>query len=439
MKPDSYIDRSNITWVVLVGTVGLNVSLLILILFSIFILNNHHIYYRGLILGVALVYSTLCLWLHWKQYTYQASLGIVFYYLFGATLLAVMWGVNLPFAILLYCFSILLSGVILGSRYVMPVATLVAIALFIVQFLISTNVLVIDTAHFRENSSYSDVATYAIIFGIIALLGWASGHKLEALITDLSKARRKLRAQNLMIRNELEEEKKRLRESQIEELVTLQQFADLGQNTTVILHELANQLATISLDIEDGSDSERLGNIKETIKEVEHLIAEANAKLKTHEPESFDVENRLQIHLEKFKYQTAKAKVKLHFHSAGKIPHPLLVYGDPYRLEQVVTILINNSLEAYAKLNRIMKRGIDVTLVSSDTSVIIQVRDFGTGIPESVSRDIFTSNRTTKANGHGIGLYVSRHIIRDHFHGSIKLLSSTKGTCFEITLPLKKY
>lgn len=67
----------------------------------------------------------------------------------------------------------------------------------------------------------------------------------------------------------------------------------------------------------------------------------------------------------------------------------------------------------------------------------IIIHDNEGGIPESVMPKIFDPYFTTKHEslGTGIGLYMSKNIITNHFHGTLEVTNEDKGAKFIITLP----
>ncbi len=69
--------------------------------------------------------------------------------------------------------------------------------------------------------------------------------------------------------------------------------------------------------------------------------------------------------------------------------------------------------------------------------VVIEMRDTGTGIPESALPHIFDAFWTSKApgKGTGLGLSMARKIINDH-HGDIRVETSPTGTVFKVYLPV---
>ena len=104
----------------------------------------------------------------------------------------------------------------------------------------------------------------------------------------------------------------------------------------------------------------------------------------------------------------------------------LIIYADEGQISQILINLIKNALQAGAK-------HIDITArMGKDDEVIVQVANDGEPIPVSAQEQIFIPFYTTKKEGSGIGLSISRQIMRNH-NGSIALLrSDAAGTVFEL-------
>ncbi|MEI6884066.1 MAG: ATP-binding protein [Bacteroidota bacterium] len=106
--------------------------------------------------------------------------------------------------------------------------------------------------------------------------------------------------------------------------------------------------------------------------------------------------------------------------------------GDKKLLTQVVINILNNAMEALEDIseNRKIKVWVDL---SRQNRPVIRISNNGPFIPEDVQEKIFIPFFTTKDNGSGIGLSLSRQILRLH-HGYIHLESSAESTSFIITL-----
>jgi len=104
----------------------------------------------------------------------------------------------------------------------------------------------------------------------------------------------------------------------------------------------------------------------------------------------------------------------------------LMIYADEGQISQILINLIKNALQAGAK-------HIDITArMGKEDEVIIDVANDGEPIPVSAQEQIFVPFFTTKKEGSGIGLSISRQIMRQH-NGTIDLLrSDVNQTVFEL-------
>ena len=104
----------------------------------------------------------------------------------------------------------------------------------------------------------------------------------------------------------------------------------------------------------------------------------------------------------------------------------LMIYADEGQISQILINLIKNALQAGAKHIDIIAN------MGKDDDVIIQVANDGEPIPVSIQEQIFIPFYTTKKDGSGIGLSISRQIMRQH-NGTIDLVrSDVNQTMFEL-------
>jgi signal transduction histidine kinase len=109
--------------------------------------------------------------------------------------------------------------------------------------------------------------------------------------------------------------------------------------------------------------------------------------------------------------------------------------GDRVQLQQVIVNLIMNSIEAMGGLNH-PRRVLRVnTRLDEDGNVLVAVEDSGMGLdPASIDR-IFDPLFTTKREGLGMGLSISRSIVEAHGGGLWASPRRPHGTIFQFTLP----
>ena len=117
---------------------------------------------------------------------------------------------------------------------------------------------------------------------------------------------------------------------------------------------------------------------------------------------------------------------------AGVNPEDIALSADYAQVEQVLINLIKNAGDAISD----KKNGtIHLKAFRVDEGTIIQVEDNGTGISDDIMEDIFVPFYTTKANGSGIGLSLSRQIMQNH-KGTISVNSAPdKGAIFTLKFP----
>ncbi|MDR3373271.1 MAG: PAS domain S-box protein [Ancalomicrobiaceae bacterium] len=107
---------------------------------------------------------------------------------------------------------------------------------------------------------------------------------------------------------------------------------------------------------------------------------------------------------------------------------------DPIQIQQVLTNLIRNALEAVRKsaVPRIALRSrID------EASAYVDIQDSGTGIPPEVAASLFKAFASTKRSGLGLGLMISRSIAQNHGGDlTVDPGGNGRGATFTLRLPL---
>jgi signal transduction histidine kinase len=113
-------------------------------------------------------------------------------------------------------------------------------------------------------------------------------------------------------------------------------------------------------------------------------------------------------------------------------PHDIVLEGDAAQLEQVLINLIKNAVDA---LEERENPRIDIHLQRPPSGqVLILIADNGPGIPPEQLEQIFVPFYTTKKDGSGIGLSLSRQIVQMH-KGSLDVQSTPEeGTAVWIRL-----
>ena len=236
-------------------------------------------------------------------------------------------------------------------------------------------------------------------------------------------------------RDDLEERNRRLVES--ERLKT-----ELVSNVS---HELRTPLASVlgfsDLMLKRDIDSDERRRYLEVIRSESGRLATLLNDLLDLQRQELGV---LELRAEEFdlnellRVQTTlySAQSEVHELSFEPAPEPLLVYGDPDRLAQVVGNLLSNAIKYSPDGGRV-----EITAAAIRGDAWVWVRDVGLGIPHEQQSQLFTkffrgeAARTRGIRGTGLGLVLSRQILQAH-DGDIGFESAeARGSTFWIRVP----
>jgi signal transduction histidine kinase len=111
------------------------------------------------------------------------------------------------------------------------------------------------------------------------------------------------------------------------------------------------------------------------------------------------------------------------------------VAGDRVQFQQVILNFIMNAIEALEDVE-VEERELLVSAAAAENKITVSVRDTGAGVPPAKLDRIFEAFYTTKPNGMGMGLAISRSIIEGHGGAVYAAPNFPHGTVFGFTLPL---
>ena len=122
----------------------------------------------------------------------------------------------------------------------------------------------------------------------------------------------------------------------------------------------------------------------------------------------------------------------------------VMVLADQEQISQVFVNIIKNAIQALESemVNGTWSNGkcpdiiVVLNALYSEREVQISISDNGPGIPADIQEKIFRPNFTTKSNGNGLGLAISKHIVEGS-GGRIEFETSDKGTTFYVYLRKK--
>lgn len=214
--------------------------------------------------------------------------------------------------------------------------------------------------------------------------------------------------------------------SDIDDYLAQTQIESWSKLTRILTHEIMNSLAPITSLSDtllhlgrplDTDVAQGLETISATSRRLTAFVETFRRFTRIPEPQKAPVEVRGL--LERATALVATPQVGI---TVDVQPAEMLVYADEGLVSQVVVNLLKNAREAVAAQP---DARIDVRArIDEGENIRIDVTDNGKAIPAAVTENIFTPFFTTKADGSGIGLSVSRRIMQLH-NGSLRLTSNT--------------
>lgn len=421
--------------IIFTGTLVMTTCLIVLVLYSHFFLGHRHELGIFLVSVAGMAYLLgVGLLIRFQRQTIAAWMIIIFFGIIACYTI-IMWSVNVPAGILMLAFTIILAGVMLGARFIIPVTIGVTVILVVVQVLTMLNIIDPDTSHLANEPNFGDVAGYGTIFIVFAVVMWLSRLRLEQSLQHTLNAEQALEVEKQSLAIRLEEKTRHLREAQLEEMRQLYRFSELGQSSTALLHELANDLAVITLDMDEiDHRQEYSGNIKhakQSIAQLDRKIRELRLHLKeSAAPQRFAVNALLKDVVRYLKHKSDAVHVDLRVQGLGLA---LYTRGDPQKLSQALTVLVTNAIEA--SVDGLKPKLVDIEVSHKTGTIHIIVTDYGRGISASQRKVLFKPFTSTKKSGMGIGLFIAKQIIEIHMHGTIHLDPRRDQTTFVVTLP----
>ena len=172
--------------------------------------------------------------------------------------------------------------------------------------------------------------------------------------------------------------------------------------------------------------------VSEIEKDVARLNTIANRFSKIGSKPELKEENIVRVTKLAFDYLASRSSKQIRFSfGASKEQIPVLLNTELFGW--VIENLIKNAIDAMQREGLLT-----VQVENTAKKVKITVSDTGKGMPKKLFKQIFNPGFTTKKRGWGLGLSLSKRIVKDYHKGKIMVRKSEigKGTTFEVVLDI---
>ena len=255
---------------------------------------------------------------------------------------------------------------------------------------------------------------------------------------------------NHRLRVEMEE--RRRAEEQVQqhqaELAHVSRLSTVGEMVVELTHELNQPLSAISSYAQacrrllgsdslggDGELTTSLNQVSEQADRAAEIIRRLRRFITKAKPQQtvVDVNALIRDVAELTTIDARMVNATVCFEFTEPLPP---VTGDRIQLEQVVVNLTRNAFEAMRDCEHEFRRLTIRTAVDKARHVVVDVHDRGVGIPPNMVERVFDRFFTTKADGMGMGLSISRSIVRNHGGTLWATPNEDRGSTFHFTLPI---
>jgi len=299
---------------------------------------------------------------------------------------------------------------------------------------------------------------------VVFFVAWVSGRQrqaeelLERARDELEQKVRDRTAELRRANDELQAEiaERKVAEEALQtmeaELTHVSRLTMMGELTASIAHEVNQPLGAIMnyanacrrLLAADGENTaqidQALANIAEDAHRASGVIARIRAlsKKKPTEKASSAIMEIIDDVLAIAKYKMLARGMAVRVDLPAELPRLLV---DRVQIQQVLLNLINNGLEAMESApprDRVIEISARSDRAEGEPVVLLSIRDHGTGVKTSDQERLFEPFYSTKPEGMGMGLAISRSIVESH--GGCLALVPTQGAgaTFQIVLPAKE-
>jgi signal transduction histidine kinase len=242
------------------------------------------------------------------------------------------------------------------------------------------------------------------------------------------------------------EERERLRQAQAD-LAHINRVTTMGELTASLAHEIKQPIAAAVInartclrwlerdDLDVSEAREAASRLVTDVTRAADIISRISLLFKKGavQRELVDVNELIREMIVLLRNEAARYSISIHSDLAEHLPR---VMADRVQLQQVFMNLMLNGIDAMKDLGT----GGDLTIKSRQNEtgqLLVSVGDTGVGVQQGQAEQIFNAFFTTKPQGTGMGLPISRSIIESHGGRLWASPNRGRGATFQFTLPIE--
>jgi signal transduction histidine kinase len=237
-----------------------------------------------------------------------------------------------------------------------------------------------------------------------------------------------------------------------EELRRTRALSAVGQITATVAHELYNPIGAVKLNLDllemqisgDGELTQTVGRLRRGVEHLSTIVMDLRHLTRTRDPEpqTTDMNKLLDEVVELASDRLQRSRIRIDRNYSTQLPAGEY---DPQQLRKVFLNLLINAVEASPQNSGVELRthyvsgnGAPAPAKSNgaEGALVVSVVDRGVGMTAETRRRLFEAFYTTKRNGTGLGMMITREIVKKH-GGKIEVESEEgKGTTVSVYLPV---
>lgn len=263
----------------------------------------------------------------------------------------------------------------------------------------------------------------------------------QSLIEEYEKMIKNLQKENLELENrhQIEVEKNREKDHI---LIQQSRLAAMGEMVANIGHQWRHPLNSLSSLIQDVKEALEFGEInehyidrfiRESMVQIQHMSQTINDFRKFYRPNkeicSFSLADSIEDALAIFSSSLRNHDIKVEFEYRGQP----LAYGFPNEFSQAVLNILTNARDAYVAKG-IKNRNLQINITTHGRLLTAEFTDNAGGFDPTLVHKIFDAYYTTRPQGTGLGLYMTKAIL-ENMGGTVTAENVGNGARFSLSVP----